>query len=85
MPTPKLELVNVYLTATEVQKELGLSRFQLDIRIQKGILPPPTFTDNNGVRYFSEGWVTIAKTMLNKRKMVSANNPKERKRKAQST
>ena len=64
MPNPKLELGFKYLTAPQVRKRLGLSRFQLDIRIERGILPQPTYVDETGVRYFDENWVRIAQAIL---------------------
>jgi len=67
MPTPKLELALKYLTAPQARKRLGLSRFQLDIRIERGIFPKPTFVDDTGiqyVRYFDESWVSIAQAIL---------------------
>jgi len=66
MPTPKLELAHKYLTAPEVRRQLHLSRFQLDIRIGRGILPQPTFIDSTGVRYFDKEWVRAAKAILHK-------------------
>jgi len=65
MPNRKLELAVKYLTAPQVRKKLGLSRFQLDLRIEKCILPTPTFIDpDTGVRYFDGSWVRIAKAIL---------------------
>ena len=64
MPNPKLELGFKYLTAPQVRKRLGLSRFQLDIRIERGILPQPTYVDETAVRYFDENWVRIAQAIL---------------------
>ena len=64
MATPLIELANVYFTPSHVQKELKLSRFQLDLRIARGVLPKPTFTDKNNVRYFSDGWLAAAKMTL---------------------
>ncbi|MBA7608597.1 hypothetical protein ES703_15776 [subsurface metagenome] len=67
MPNPKLELGFKYLTAPQVRKRLELSRFQLDIRIERGILPHPTYVDETSsppVRYFDENWVRIAKAIL---------------------
>ncbi|GAI18931.1 unnamed protein product, partial [marine sediment metagenome] len=60
MPTPKLELAHKYLTAPQVRKALGLSRFQLDIRIERDILPQPSLVDTTGVRYFDEQWLRTA-------------------------
>ncbi len=64
MPNRKLELTLKYSTASQVRKRLGLSRFQFDVRLQRGIFPKPTFTDVTGVRYFDEGWVKIAQSIL---------------------
>jgi len=71
MPEPKLELAAKYLTAPQARQRLGLSRFQFDIRVERGIFPRPTYVDTvkRGdvilhVRYFDENWVKIAKAIL---------------------
>ena len=64
MPTPKLELAFKYLTAPQARERLGLSRYQLEHRIELGIFPRPTFVDTTGVRYFDENWVRIAQAIL---------------------
>ena len=71
MPEPKLELAFKYLTATQARKRLGLSRYQFDIRVERGIFPRPTYVDTvrRGnitlhVRYFDENWVSIARQIL---------------------
>ena len=53
-----------YMTVSQVKGELGLSRFQVNIRIAKGILPAPTQVDGNGVRYFDDRWLKQAKAIL---------------------
>ena len=67
MPNPKLELAAKYLTSNQVRKRLGLSLYQLNLRIERGIFPRPTYIDNTGiqsVRYFDENWVRIAQAIL---------------------
>ncbi len=71
MPEPKLELAFKYLTAPQAYKQLGLSRYQFDNRIDRGIFPRPTYIDivKRGdailhVRYFDKDWVTIAQAIL---------------------
>ena len=67
MPRPKVELAVKYFTAVQARKRLGLSRFEFDIRLERGIFPRPTYLDNTGkqiVRYFDEKWVTIAQAIL---------------------
>lgn len=65
MANRKLVLAHKYLTAPQVRKRLGLSRFQLDLRIKHQLLPSPTFIDpDTGVRYFDEQWVRTVKAIL---------------------
>ncbi|GAH66076.1 unnamed protein product [marine sediment metagenome] len=67
MPTPKLELAAKYLTSNQARKRLDLSLFQLNLRIERGIFPRPTYVDETGiqsVRYFDENWVRIAQAIL---------------------
>lgn len=71
MPNRKLELTFKYLTASQARQRLGLSRFQLDIRLKRGVFPSPTFTDVTGVRYFDESWVSIAQSILEASKQAN--------------
>lgn len=64
MPTPRLELSSKYMTAPQARQKLGMSRYQLDIRIERGILPQPTFVDTMGVRYFDEHWLRVGRAIL---------------------
>jgi len=32
--------------------------------VERGALPPPSFTDNNGVRYFDQEWLKRAKEII---------------------
>jgi len=64
MANRKLELALKYRTASQVRQRLGLSRFQFDIRVKRGIFPRPTFTDVTGVRYFDEDWIKVARSIL---------------------
>lgn len=69
MANPKLELGIKYFTAPEIQKKLGLSRWQLTVRIERGILPRPSYVDETtGVRYFDHDWLRAAEIMLNPKK-----------------
>jgi len=67
MPTPKLELAAKYLTSNQARKRLGLSLFQFNLRIERGVFPRPTLVDEAGiqsVRYFDDNWVRVAQTIL---------------------
>ena len=72
MPNRKLELTFKYRTASQARKRLGLSRFQFDLRIERGIFPRPTFVDTTGVRYFDENWIRIAQEILNNAAQTAA-------------
>lgn len=52
------------MTAPEVRQKLELSRYQLDVRIRRGILPAPTLVDSSGVRFFDEDWLNQARAIL---------------------
>ncbi len=71
MPEPKLELAAKYLTNPQARKRLGLSRFQFNIRVERGVFPRPTYVDTvicggvtQHVHYFDENWVRIAKAIM---------------------
>ena len=65
MPNRKLALAYRYFTAPQVSKKLGLSLFQLKLRIKHQVLPSPTFIDpDTGVRYFDEQWLRTATAIL---------------------
>ena len=68
MPNRKIELTFKYLTASQVRQRLGISRFQFDMRLNRGIFPSPTFTDVTGVRYFDEPWLRVAQAILDEAK-----------------
>jgi len=65
MPNRKLELAYKYFTAPQVAEQLGLSLFQLKLRMKHNVLPAPTFIDpDTSVRYFDEQWLRTAKAIL---------------------
>jgi len=65
MVKPRVELAFQYLTAPQVRKQLGLTRFELDLRIKRGILPRPTYTDpKTNIRYFDQNWLKAAQLIL---------------------
>jgi len=58
VPRPR---VTSQLTTSEVAKQLGMSVGRVLSWVERGALPPPSFTDNNGVRYFDQEWLKRAK------------------------
>ena len=64
MARSRVELSSRYKTAPQVRTLLGLSRFAFDLRLSRGVFPQPTLVAN-GIRYFDDRWVKIAKLLLN--------------------
>ena len=65
MPRPR---VTSQMTTTQVAKELGMKKGQVVSWVERGALPPPSFTDNNGVRYFDLEWLRKAKEIVESKK-----------------
>jgi len=51
MPRPK---VTSQLTTTQAANALGMSSDRVISWIERGALPPPSFIDENSVRYFDQ-------------------------------
>jgi len=52
------------MTTTRVAKQLGIGESRLLNWIKRGVLPPPSFVDNNGVRYFDQEWLKKATAIV---------------------
>lgn len=61
MPRPR---VTNQLTTTQVARQLGMKRDSVVRWVGRGALPPPSFIDNNGVRYFDQEWLARAKEIV---------------------
>lgn len=61
MPRPR---VTSQMTTTQVARLLGIKIGQLRSWVEHGALPPPSFTDNNGVRYFGQEWLREASEIM---------------------
>ncbi|MBA7541245.1 hypothetical protein ES705_33552 [subsurface metagenome] len=58
MPRPR---VTSQLTTSQMAKQLGMSVGRVISWVERGALPPPSFIDNNGVRYFDQEWLRRAR------------------------
>ena len=65
MPRPR---VTSQMTTTHVARRLGLGVAQVVSWVQRGALPPPSFIDNNGVRYFDQEWLRKAQEIVKDKK-----------------
>lgn len=64
MPRPR---VTAQITTTQAAKHFGMSQGQLINWVERGALPPPSFIDNNGVRYFDQEWFNRAMEILERK------------------
>lgn len=65
MARSKLAHSNFYYTMFDIMDMLGLSRYQITHRIEKGIFSKPTYIDpDTGTRYFGTGWLIEAKEAM---------------------
>jgi len=61
MPRPR---VTSQMTTAQVARELGMKKGRVVSWVERGALPPPSFTDNNGVRYFDQEWLRKAREIV---------------------
>jgi len=61
MPRPR---VTNQLTTSQVARQLGMSVGRVVSWVERGALPPPSFIDNNSVRYFDQEWLRKAKEVV---------------------
>jgi len=52
------------MATAQVAKQLSMRVGQVVSWIERGALPPPSFIDENGVRYFDQEWLRKAKQIL---------------------
>jgi len=52
------------MTTTEVSRELDMKTGRVVSWVERGVLPPPSAIDKNGVRYFDEEWLRKARQIL---------------------
>lgn len=69
MPRPR---VTSQLTTSQVAKHFGMSQGQLISWVERGAFPPPSFIDNNGVRYFDQEWLRRAREILKVKRKILA-------------
>lgn len=65
MPRPRL---TGQMTTREAARELGMTIETLVKWIKREVLPPPSFIDNNGVRYFDQEWLKKAKEIVERKR-----------------
>ena len=66
MPRPR---VTSQMTTAQVAREVGMNVGRLVSWVKRGALPPPSFTDNNGVRYFDQEWLKKAREIVKSKRV----------------
>jgi DNA-binding transcriptional MerR regulator len=56
------------MTTSQAARQLGMKKGRMVSWVERGALPPPSFTDNNGVRYFDLEWLRKAKEIVESKK-----------------
>ncbi|MBA7465900.1 hypothetical protein ES707_01072 [subsurface metagenome] len=52
------------MTTREASRKLQMGVETMLRWLKQGVLPPPSFIDNNGVRYFDQDWLRNAKEIV---------------------
>ena len=65
MPRPR---VTSRMTTTQVARELGMKVGRVVSWVERGVLPSPSSTDKNGVRYFDQNWLMVAREIVKGKK-----------------
>jgi len=64
MAGPRIAELYKYMTLPQAAKRLGLHQAKLRRRLKDGLLPPPTYINEYGLKFFDEGWLKQAKIIL---------------------
>jgi len=67
MPRPR---VTNQMTTTQVARQLGMGISQVISWVERRALPPPSFIDENGVRYFDQEWLRKARKIVESKRGV---------------
>ena len=64
MAGPRIDELYKYMTLPQAAKHLGVHQAKLRRRIKAGVLPPPTYVNQYGLKFFDEGWLKDAKAII---------------------
>ena len=64
MAGPRIDERYKYMTLPQAAKRLGMHQAKLRRRLKANILPPPTFVNEYGLKFFDEDWLREAQTIL---------------------
>lgn len=64
MAGPRIDELYKYMTLPQAAKRIGLHQAKLRRRLKAGVLPPPTFVNEYGLKFFNEDWLREAQATL---------------------
>ena len=64
MAGPRIDELYKYRSLPQAAKRLGLHPAKLRRRLEAGVLPPPTFVNEYGLKFFDEEWIKEAQAVL---------------------
>ena len=66
MAGPRISERYKYMTLPQAAERLGMNGSKLRRRLRDGIFPPPSFTNEYGLKFFDEDWLREAQAILTK-------------------
>jgi len=64
MAGPRIDELYKYMTLPQAARRLGMHQAKLRRRIKAGVLPPPTYVNEYGLKFFDEDWLKEAQAIL---------------------
>jgi len=64
MAGPRIDELYKYMTLPQAAKRLGMHQAKLRRRLKAGLLPPPTFINEYGLKFFDEDWLKQTQAIL---------------------
>jgi len=64
MAGPRIDERYKYMTLPQAARRLSMHQAKLRRRIKAGILPPPTYVNEYGLKFFDEDWIREAQDIL---------------------
>ena len=64
MAGPRIDELYKYMTLPQAAERLGMHHAKLRRRLKACLLPPPTFVNEYGLKFFDEDWLKQAEAIL---------------------
>jgi len=64
MAGPRIDELYKYMTLPQAAKRLGMHQAKLRRRLKASLLPPPTFVNEYGIKFFADDWLKQTQAIL---------------------